>query len=90
MLPAITFVCISKKDLDDIKPMLHDRFSKASTIKGTRGFHYSEPITSTQLGMKRISDDTEFSFTVDLKIDQQSFISSINKNPFLCTVYDHQ
>jgi len=52
ILPIITSVYISKEDLDNIKPMLHDQFSKASTIKGTCSFHYFEPISSRQLGMK--------------------------------------
>ena len=54
-IPTIQFVKILKNDLNHVKAILEPRFQKSSTIKGTRTFHYFKLLSTTQLGMKRIS-----------------------------------
>ena len=51
----------------------------AITIKGTRAFHYFKPVGVTRLGMKRISDDKQFSLETDI-ISSREDIPAQNTN----------
>ena len=72
-IPKIQFVKILKDHLNHVKAILETRFQKLSTIKGTRTFHYFKPLSTTRLGMKRISQDNEFSLQVNLEYENRFF-----------------
>ena len=78
-----------KDDLNSIKAILEPRFQKSSTIKETRTFHYFKLLSTTRLGMKRISEDDGFSLQVSLE-DETRFplVQSVNENQFLVAAYD--
>ena len=61
----------------------------AITIKGTRAFHYFKPVGATRLGMKRISDDKQFSLETDI-ISSREDIPSQNTNigQYVSALYD--
>ena len=60
----------SKKELNKQKNKLASQLKNAATSKGTRGFHYFAPLDATTLGMKCISEETEFKLMVKLNISK--------------------
>ena len=89
-LPTIHFVHLSKEELNDLTLKLEPRFQKASTIKGTRSFHYFEPLSENKLGIKRISQHEEFSLEVTLHSDENPVFQhqNVTNNQFVTAVYD--
>ena len=78
-----------KDNLNYVKAILEPCFQKSSTIKGTRTFHYFKPLPTTRLGMKRISQDNEFSLQVNLEDENRySLIQNAHENQFLVAAYD--
>jgi len=65
-LTNITFQILPKEELKSHQIKLKERFETARTIKGTRTFHYFKPLSATRMGMKRISDDSQFALEVNV------------------------
>lgn len=90
-LPSITFMDLQQEDLDSLRITLNDRFTEATAIKGTRGFHYFEPLSSSSIGMKRVSSDSEFAIVVALQCTPTvSLLPNVAEGKFLSIVYDHK
>jgi len=48
--------------------------AKHLQLKEICSFHYFESVFSSQLRMKQIRDDIDFSLTMDLQMNNQSFL----------------
>lgn len=59
-IKGITFILIPPNDLSAVRHSLKPRFDRAKTIPGTRSNHHYKPQSSTSMGFKRTSEDTEF------------------------------
>ena len=61
----------------------------AITVEGTRAFYYFKPAGATRLGMKRISDDKQFSLETDI-ISSREDIPTQNTNigQYVSVLYD--
>ena len=69
-LSTIQFIHWPKKELNKQKNKLASQLKNAATSKSTRGFHYFPPLDATTLGMKCISEETEFKLRVKLNISK--------------------
>ena len=66
-LTKISSLELSSKELLQLQVKLEQRFHKAVTIKEIRAFDYHiKYIGATRLGVKRISDDKQFSLKADI------------------------
>ena len=82
---------LQQQDLKNLRNSLNDRFADATVIKGTRGFHYFEPLSSGEMGMKRVSSDAEFALMVSLKSAQSVSISPhVAEGKFVSNIYDQK
>lgn len=81
-LSSIKFIELTTNELQQHRQELEERFKLASTIKGTRGFHFFEPIGQMKIGMKRVSSDPTFSLLHNFNVskalyDQKWYIGVI-------------
>ena len=61
----------------------------AITIEETRGFHYFKHGGATRLGMKRISDDQQFSLETDIISSREDIpAQNINIGQYVSALYD--
>ena len=54
---VITFFCIYKKDMVQVRQVLDARYSLGDTVPGTRSCHHSEPSFVTSSKGKQLSDE---------------------------------
>ena len=66
-LKSINFFNLPTEGIQLQRDNLSIRFQDATTIKGTRGFHFFKPIGHHSIGMKHTSTQTLFSYTYNFK-----------------------
>ena len=57
-LATISFFSIYKEDMVQVREILERRYSLGDTIPGTRSCHHFEPVSTTSIDGKQLSDDT--------------------------------
>jgi len=88
-LTNITFQILPKEELKSHEAKLKGRFETARTIKGTRTFHYFKLLSATRMGMKRISDNSQFALEVDiLQSDDSTLMHNVSVGHYICAAYD--
>ena len=59
-LKSIHFISIYKSEMVQFRVTLEERYKNGDTISGTRSCHYFEPISTTSIKAKRLSNDKEY------------------------------
>ena len=59
-LKSIHFISIYKTEMVQIRATLEERYKHGDTISGTRSCHYFEPVSTTTIKAKRLSDDIDY------------------------------
>ena len=79
----IQFYNIRKDEVDVIRLRLAERFSKASSIPGTRSFHHFIPENNFSIKYKRFSKDencTHFNVQIDNTTPAQDMTDTVATN----------
>ena len=66
-LKGIVFMSIYKDDMVEVRAKLEKRYEDGDTVAGTRSCHHFEPISTTSIRAKQLSDDKSY------LIDNHSF-----------------
>lgn len=88
-LPAIQCVELTRECIELTNEKLQERFALASTIKGTRAFHYFKPDSSTKISMKRTSNDEAFAHTCTFAAPSIT-APALSVGKFVAAVYDRK
>ena len=59
-LKAIVFFSIHKEDMVEVCKTMDKRYAEGDTVPGTRSCHHFEPISTTSVRAKQLSDDESF------------------------------
>jgi len=70
-IQGVTTIYIPGEAVQHRRQEMQHRYKVAKTIPGTRSFHYFEPISSYQIGAKRISSDSKFGLVFSFKKSPQ-------------------
>lgn len=83
---TILFQFINADVVNNLEPMLNQRFSGGKTVPGTRSFHYFQPLSKSEIAAKRISSDKNYSLRYNLFKQQQ--LPNLQPNTYVCCVYE--
>ena len=64
-ITGITSIYLSKSDVDVVREKMKKRYENARTIPGTRSYHHFQPISTTKIGAKRLSEESKYSIEFD-------------------------
>ena len=90
-LKAIVFFSIHKEDMVEVRKTMDKRYAEGDTVPGTRSCHHFEPISTTSVRAKQLSDDESF------LIQNHSFLmmptaeemeKSLQPNDYAACLYD--
>ena len=87
-IKGIKFFFIAKEDMTKTREALCNRYVSAKTVPGTRGFHQFVPLSSSSIGAKRISADSNFSLKFDFYFSPERVAIEFSINCFVICIYD--
>ena len=89
-ITGITFFHLSSSDIEACRLQLQDRYSKGSTVPGTRGYHHFCPVTSSKIGLKFLSSDCDFTGVHSFYEDSHAAYSwsELQLNRYVACKYD--
>ena len=88
-ISGITTLFIPSSDINDIRDRMKDRYSNAKTVPGTRSYHEFVLLSINKLGLKRVSEQNDYTATFEFgNTTIQSHELQLKVSQFIACVYD--